>query len=249
MQAWRFTPGRAGAWSLWAGSDHYSLWEAATRAPFSLPLDKVRNVYRIESPAWPFVGEFSRFAVEYGSAERDCFVLLQELPPELAGRAPERITLAAAFGRLTDHIKREPTILFLPLALPSAFFLTLALFGLWNEYVLHNHDLLAVLARPGCADDCVSKVLSIHSLVALLFLLQSVMLFLPVGLLLFQAPRFRSALNYRMLQSYSLASVVIGAVVFAQLVAFFPFRQYGRFVELGFDPKVERALSGLKNRK
>lgn len=247
MNEWRFIPGRATAWGLWAGSDHYSVWDALTRAPFTLPLEEVSRVSRIEAPAWPL--EISRYAVEYRSAERDCFVILPECPEPLRDREAERVSFASVLGRLAAHVKREPGILFLPIVLPVAYFLTFALFGLWNEFVVQNRDLASLLARPGCAEECVTKVLSIHSLVALLFLLQSMMLFLPMGLLLFQAPRFRSALNYRMIQSYSLVSVVFGAVIFAQLVAFFPFRQYGRFVELGFDPKIERVLTNLKHKK
>jgi len=43
--------------------------------------------------------------------------------------------------------------------------------------------------------------------------------------------------------------VVVGFVILGQLMAFFPFRQYGRFLELGFDPKVERMISNLKQKK
>jgi hypothetical protein len=71
---------------------------------------------------------------------------------------------------------------------------------------------------------------------------------LPIALLVFQAPRYRSAVNYRMIQGYSLATVVVGFVILGQLLAFFPFRQYGRFLELGFDPKVERMISNLKHK-
>ncbi|RZA04644.1 MAG: hypothetical protein EOP11_14625 [Proteobacteria bacterium] len=249
MPALQFTPGRAGAWSLWAGSDHYGAWDAFRRAPFSLPLEGVLKVYRIEASFLSGLPIFARYAVEYRSEERICFITIPDLPSVLSSHPVEVLSTGAAMAQLGRHLRKEPTIFFLPLAMPLVFFLTMALYGLWNEYVLHNQDLLSLLARPGCERSCVGKVLSIHSLVALLFLLQSVMLFLPLGLLVFQAPRYRSALNYRMIQSYSLASVVLGAVIFAQLLAFFPFRQYGRFVELGFDPKVERALNSLRNHK
>jgi hypothetical protein len=46
------------------------------------------------------------------------------------------------------------------------------LFGLWNEYVLHSDTILGFFARPGCDETCVRKVLSIHSLVGLLFFIQ-----------------------------------------------------------------------------
>lgn len=249
MGVYTFIPGRAEAWGLWAGADHYSLVEAFRRAPFALPLDQIARIYRVESPPWPGFPRVSRYALEYRSKERECFVLLGELPAELRSAALDTLSVTAAFSRILSHVRREPTVFLLPLALPLAFFLAMALFGLWNEYVVRSPELNTFLARPGCTATCVRKVLSIHSLVALLFLLQSLMLFLPMALLFFHAPRYRSTVNYRMIQSYSLASVIFSAVIFAQLLAFFPFRQYGKFVELGFDPKVERALNALKAKK
>jgi hypothetical protein len=121
--------------------------------------------------------------------------------------------------------------------------------GLWDEHVLHNPYVQGFFANPGCDANCVSKVLLIHSVVGFFFLVPPlVLLFLPVLLLLFQAPRYRSALNYRMVQSYSLASMVVGVCLMVFLMAGFPFQQYGRFLELGFDPKVDRALSNLKSK-
>jgi hypothetical protein len=118
--------------------------------------------------------------------------------------------------------------------------------GIWSDEVLHNPDILSFFARPGCDTGCVRSVLSIHILVGILFFVQLMLLFMPILLLFFQAPRYRSALNYRMVQSYSVVTVILAAFLFVQLVAFFPFRQYGKFVGLGFDPKVVRLISNLK---
>lgn len=236
--------------ALWAGSDHYHLTDALRREPFTLPTDAVKKVYRLESARLPWLPQIRRYAVEYSSGSRDCFVLIPELPADLAETSqPEEISFYQAAALLLEHVRREPTVFLLPLVVPFGFFLCVALFGLWNQLVLHNQEILSFFVRPGCDAVCVRKVMSIHSLVALLFLLQFLMLFLPIGLWLFQAPRYRSALNYRMIQSYSAASIVVGAVIFAQLVVFFPFRQYGRFVELGFHPKIEKAFADLKAKK
>lgn len=246
----RVKPSLGGALALWAGSDHYDLTDALRREPFTLPTHEVKKVYRMDSARLPWLPQFRRYAVEYSSGRRDCFVLLPELPPELIQKEePEQISFYQAAALLMEHVRREPTVFLLPLVVPVGFFLCVALFGLWNQLVLHNLDFLSFFVRPGCDVGCVRKVLSIHSLVALLFLLQFLMLFLPIGLWLFQAPRYRSALNYRMIQSYSAATMVVGAVIFAQLVVFFPFRQYGRFVELGFHPKIEKAFADLKAKK
>lgn len=224
------------AFALWAGTDHYSLHQALRRAPFTLPERAIKSVYNVR-----YLGS-SRSVVLYHSGERDCVAIL----PFAEGGEP--LSLAGFSGLLLAQVRKEPSVLLLPLALPVAFSLVVILFNLWNSLVLHNAEFLSLFVQPGCDISCARKVLSIHSLVALLFFLQTMMVALPVALLLFQAPRYRSAINFRMIQGFSFASVLVGAVIFAQLLAFFPFRQYGKFTELGFHPKVEKAFSILRQK-
>jgi hypothetical protein len=242
-------PSWTGAWAFWAGSDHYNLRQVLARAPFELPIERVTKVYDLESKPLFGLGGKARYALEYRSEHRECFVTLEELPQELREMPRTKIKAPGTLLVFLRHSWREPTALLLPFLIPFVTMMMMWMLGLWNEYVLHQNDLLAFFANPGCNKDCVGQVLRIHSMVGFLFLVQLSFVLLPIVLLLFQAPRYRSAVNYRMIQGYSLATVVVGFVILGQLMAFFPFRQYGRFLELGFDPKVERMISNLKQKK
>lgn len=242
-------PSRLGALSFWAGSDHYSLSQALKRERFFIPIGRVSKVYEVRAKPLIGLGSPRNYAVEYSSGKRDCFITMEELPAEL--RDAKRIVISplGAMRLVMSHLRREPTVLFLPLLAPFFMGLMIGLFSLWNDLVLHNPDVLAFFANPACEANCVRKVLSIHSLVGLLFLLQITALLFPLALWYFQAPRYRSVVNYRVIQGYSLAGAVVGAIIFVQLMFFFPFRQYTRFVEMGFGPKAERLLSNLNNKK
>lgn len=239
-------PGWVGAFALWAGSDQYGFAKALRREPHSLPADQVTNIYVIEANSIFGLGGTYRYAIEYISEQRECLVSVQELPHELVIREKIALHPIGAGLLFLKSCLREPSALLMPLALPVILASMMILFGYWNDYVLHNQEVLSFFAKPGCDESCVRKVLSIHSLVILLFMLQFVILLLPLALLFFQAPKYKSAFNYRLTQTYSIATVVVGMVVFVQLMAFFPFKQYGRFLEMGFDPKVEKLLSNLK---
>ena len=241
----KVTPSWSGALALWAGSDHYGLGQVLRRAPIELPIEKVTKVYEIAAKPLIGLGGGAKFAVEYRSEFRDCFVTLEQLPANLQACPRSTINPPGAFLQFFRHCSREPSALLLPLAVPFFTMVMMIMLGLWNDHVLHHPDVLAFFANPGCDTHCVEKVLRIHSMVAFLFLVQFAMVFLPLALLFFQAPRYKSALNYRMVQSYSFTTIVVGCVIFAQLVVFFPFKQYGRFLGLGFDPKVERMLNNL----
>ncbi len=231
-----------GAFAFWLGSDHYPLEHALKRAPFALPLPQVVKVYQIEYRPLVGIGGNHRFAIEYFSGQRDCLITLEDLPPELLDQPRTSISSLGMMRMFLRLCLREPTAFALPLLFPLSIALFLSLFGLWNAWVLHNPDVLALFSRPGCDPTCVRKVLSIHSLVGLLFFVQLFLLFVPFALLFVQAPRYRSALNYRMMQTYSAAAVMLGLFTFFQLVATFPFKQYGKILGLGFDLKVERLL-------
>lgn len=243
------TPSWTGAFAFWAGSDHYNLRQAIRRQPFQLPIERVTKVYDLESKPLIGLGGAARFAIEYRSDSRDCFITLEDLPAELEGMERTKIKAPGTVLVFIRHSWREPSALLLPFLIPFVTMAMIWMLGLWNEHVLHHSDVLAFFANPGCDKECVAQVLRIHSMVCFLFLVQLSFVFLPILLLVFQAPRYRSAVNYRMIQGYSLATVVVGFVVLGQLMAFFPFKQYGRFLELGFDPKVERVISTLKNKK
>jgi hypothetical protein len=244
----RIDPRWSGALAFWAGSDHYSLKQAVFRAPFYLPVDRVLRVYEVKAKSLIGLGSPTRYAIEYQSERRRCFITLERLPEELEGRERKTTNPPGAALLFFQHCWNEPSALLLPLLIPFFLGFMIVLLGIWNEFVLHNREVLSFFAKPGCDLDCVRKVLSIHSLVLFLFLAQISLVLLPIGLLVFQAPRYKSALNYRMIQSYSLVTVVVGVVVLGQLITFFPFRQYGRFVGLGFGPKVERVLSKLNQK-
>ena len=242
-------PSWTGALAFWAGSDHYGPLKVIRRAAFELPIERVTKVYELESKPLIGIGGSARFAVEYKSEQRDCFITLVSLPEELAHWPREKIRAPGTLLVFLRHSWREPTALLAPFFIPIFTMVMMMMLGLWNDYVLHHEDVLAFFANPGCDRECVSQVLRIHSMVGFLFLVQLSFVFLPIVCLLFQAPLYRSAVNYRMIQGYSFATVIVGFFVFAQLISFFPFKQYGRFLELGFDPKVERILSNLKHKK
>jgi hypothetical protein len=234
--------------SFWVGSDHYSLAQALRRECFLIPVGRVARVYEVRARPLIGLGSPRNYALEYSSGRRDCFITMEELPPELAHAEKTVISPIGALRLLMEHLRREPTVLFLPLLMPLFMGMMIVLYSLWNEYVLRNPEVLTFFANPGCDLNCVRKVLSIHSLVGLLFFLQIMAVLLPFLLLWFQAPRYRSVVSYRVIQGYSLAGVTLGAVIFIQLVVFFPFRQYTRFVEMGFGPAAERTVANLKNK-
>jgi hypothetical protein len=235
--------------AFWAGSDHYSLLDACRRRPFQIPLTEVKRVLRIAFRDIPGFQE-DRYLIEYFSGRKECMVILEALPPDLQlAHRPEKISPFGVIWKYLDLFRREPTAMLLPLALPLGIALVMTLFGFLSDLVLKNPDVLGFLARPGCEADCVEKVLRLHSLVGLLFIIQLFLLLMPFSLLFFHAPRYRYAFNVRVTQIYSVAAAVVGVFIFAQLVVFFPFRQYGRFVAMGLDPKVERLLIHLNEQK
>lgn len=242
-------PRWSGALAFWLGSDHYSLLQALRREPFIIPADRVIRVYEIKAKPLIGLGSPTRYAIEYRSAERECFITLETLPEQL--KHLERTTTNPPGAALLffKHSKKEPTALLLPLVIPFFAALMILLLGAWNELVVQNHDVQAFFATSGCNEACVRKALSLHSLVIFLFLVQFAIILLPVALFFLGAPRYKSAVNYRMIQSYSVVTVVVTAVIFLQLVAFFPFRQYGKFVEFGFSSKTEKMLSNLNSKK
>lgn len=231
-------PKALGGLVLWAGSDHYSIWDALRGRAFMLPISEINKIYRIKFSAIP--GFEDRFLIDYHSGQKTCLILVNQVPLGLGAVPESEISAAEAIGLYIRGFWKEPTALLLPLLLPLMICLMMGLFGLWDALVLKNPEVMSFFARPGCESGCVKKVLSLHSLVALLFLIQIFLLLLPIAFLFFQAPRYRTAFNYRMIQTYSVVTAVLGIYVFAQLMVFFPFRQYGRFVALGLDPKVEQ---------
>jgi hypothetical protein len=243
------SPKWSGAITFWMGSDQYSLKNALKMEPLEIPLNRITRVFQIESKSLLTRREFVSYGIEYQSDFRECYISLKSLPPEMKGIERVRISNREAAHFLFKHSWREPTALLMPFFLPFFVAILIGLLGAWDDYILHDREILSFFARPGCDVDCVAKVMRIHTLVGFLFLVPLGILLLPLGFLFFQAPRYRSALNFRMIQAYSVVTLTVGLFVFVQLVAFFPFRQYGKFVELGFDPKVERVLSNLKTKK
>ncbi len=245
----RVIPKWSGALTFWMGSDEYTLGNAMRREPLEIPVERITRVFQIESKSLLTRREFVSYGIEYQSDYRECFIALKDLPSGIENLPRIRISNRAAAHFLFKHSWREPTALLMPFFLPFFVAIMIALLGMWDDYVLHDKNILAFFARPGCDMDCVAQVMRIHTLVGFLFLVPLGILLLPLGFLFFQAPRYRSALNYRLIQSYSVVTMIVGIFVLAQLVAFFPFKQYGKFVGLGFDPKVERLLSNLKTKK
>lgn len=233
---------------LWAGSDHYGLREAFQRAPFQVPLEGVQRLSRIAFSEIPGFQE-DRYLLEFNSGHKECIVFLDALPPELKDHKAERVSPFGACFRYLDLFRREPSAMLLPLALPVGIAAVMSIFALWNDLVLGSPEVLGFFARPGCDVNCVEKVLRLHSLVGMLFFIQIFLLLMPFTFLFFHAPRYRYAFNFRITQMYSITTAVIGVFVFAQLMVFFPFKQYSRFLALGLDPKVERMLSHLNEAK
>lgn len=242
-------PGTIGAIALWLGSDQYVFLQALRREEFSIGADKIKKIYTVEADSILGLRKTQRFAIEYTSGHRDCLISVEKLPETLHSTLHQRISPLGIFALFLKSFWKEPSAILYPLILPFLLSVMMFLFGVWNDQILHNPSVLDFFAKPGCDAICVRKVLSIHSLVVLLFLLQGILLFLPWLLLFIQAPKYKSALNYRITQIYSVTAMVIGAVVFVQLLMFFPFKQYGKFLELGFDPKVERMLANIKEKK
>lgn len=243
-------PSRMGALALWGGSDHYSLKQALQKAPFHLPTEKIRSIHEVTFSIFETIDLNRKYIVEYRSEERDCFISLQKLPEELRDFSVRKnIGPLDAVFLFLKSCWREPSALLIPFIIPLIYSIFILMYSSWSQYILHNQDILAFFSRPGCENECVRRVLSLHSLVGLLFFFQLMFLFVPIISLFFQAPRYRSAMNYRFTQSYSAATILVGIVVFVQLVAFFPFKQYGRFVGLGFDPKVDKMFSQLKDKR
>jgi hypothetical protein len=221
---------------LWAGSDHYSLVSAFRRATFSIPVSGVQRVSRI---AFSDIAGFQedRFLVEYNSGQKDCLVILDSLPAELKDHKIEKLSPFGACLRYLDLFRKEPSSMLLPLALPIGIALVMTLFGVWSDLFLRNSDVLSFFARPGCDAGCVERVFRLHSLVGMLFLIQLFLLLMPFSFLFIHAPRYRYAFNVRITQMYSITTAVIGVFVFAQLMVFFPFKQYTRFIALGWIPR------------
>ncbi len=242
-------PRWSGALTFWLGSDEYSLGKALKRAPLELQTQQIMRILQIESKSLVTRKQHISYGIEYQSEFRECYLAVNELPKEIESLPRTRISNRAAANFLFQHSWREPSALLMPFVLPFFIAIMIALLGMWDEYVLHDKNILSFFARPGCDVDCVANVLRIHTLVAFLFLIPIGILLLPIAFLLIQGPRYRSAINYRLLQGYSTVTVVVGIFVLAQLMVFFPFKQYGKFAGLGFDPKVERLLANLKNKK
>ncbi|MGZ3711501.1 MAG: hypothetical protein ACXWQO_14300 [Bdellovibrionota bacterium] len=241
-------PNGLGGLGLWAGSDHYGFFSALRRAPFSFPAAGLQKISRIAFSDIPGFQE-DRFLLEYNSGSKDCMVVLDQLPEELKTHKLEKVSPFGTCLRYLDLFRREPSSMLLPLALPLGISLVMTLFGLWSDLFLRNIDVLNFFARPGCDAGCVERVLRLHSLVGMLFLIQFFLLLMPFSFLFFHAPRYRYAFNVRITQMYSITTAIIGVFVFAQLMVFFPFKQYSRFLALGLDPKVERLLSHLNEAK
>ncbi len=234
-----------GAMALWAGSDHYSLWQALRAQDFHLPVERVARVYRIDfHPALGF-GLRSRFVVAYRSERRECLVVLDSLPAALAHFKPVAISPVGAMQLYLKLVWNEPAAILSLLLIPLPIFLVMILFLLWVNLVIQNPDILSLFSNESCDAVCASKVLKVHSMVGALFLMPFALVILPVGLMVFQAPRYRSAVNYRFAQSYCAITVAIGVYLLAQLMVFFPFKNYGKFVMSGFGPRAELFL---KNR-
>ena len=71
------TPSWFGVLAFLGGSDHYSVRHALTRAPVAIPVDGVSKVYEIEAKPLVGIGGSAKFAIEYKSELRDCFVSLE----------------------------------------------------------------------------------------------------------------------------------------------------------------------------
>ncbi|MCO5141543.1 MAG: hypothetical protein M9962_00465 [Oligoflexia bacterium] len=237
-----FQPGWAFAFSFFWGTDHYGFRETLGRKALKIPLSSIKKIYQIECKPIIGLGAGHRYMVEYRSEMRDCLISLETLPEEVDSFEKIKVSSAGALLLMAKGLIQEPMALLLPLGLPVSMMLLMLMYLMWSQYVLQNPDVLAFFVREGCDKNCVYKVLSFHSLVFFLFILQLSVMILPLAFYYFQSSRFRTAFSYRMAQTYTVASVMVGVFVFVQLMIFFPFKQYSRFIGLGFGPKVEKIL-------
>ncbi len=234
-------PRRLEALGLWAGSDHYRLGRAVRAQAFHLPLDRVHHVYKVE-----FGGHYW---VAYSSERRECFVPLYQLPAELRDRDCQKVNPWRAAQIFFKLIWDEPAALIALLLIPLPILALMLLFLGWVNFVLQSRELLAVFANAACDLFCVEKVIKIHSMVAVLFLTPFALVVLPLALLIFQAPRYRSAVNLRISQTYCFVAFAFGLYALVHLLVFFPFRGYGKFIAAGFGPKAEQFLDAHGLRK
>jgi len=236
-----------GGLALWAGSDHYSLWQALTAAEFQIPLDRVANVERVN---FGIPGlRHSRYVLAYQSERRDCLVVVESLPAGLTGFAQTEMTPFGAAQLFLKMVWSEPLAVLSLLTIPLPIFFVMVLFLFWVNFVLQHQDLLAIFANQSCDAACVKYVLKIHSMVGALFLMPIALVFLPIALMLFQAPKYRAAINYRFAQSYCAVTLAIGIFLMAQLMVLFPYKNYGKFVMSGFGPEAVRFLKNQKLNK
>jgi hypothetical protein len=235
---------QVGALALWAGSDHYPLGQALRVRDFHLPLNRLSRVYRINFGNRVFgLGQRERYIVAYQSNQRDCMVVLDSLPTEL-----ERVETVglSPLGALQAYVRllwREPTVLLSLLLIPLPILAVMLLFLGWVNFVLQSPEVLNLFANSACPADCVQKVIKIHSMVGVLFLTPFALVLLPLMLMVFRAPRYRTALNYRFAQTYCAVTFAVAMYFLVQLVVLFPFRGYSRFVAVGFGPQAERFLN------
>lgn len=232
-------PRMLGALALWAGADHYSLWQAITRQSFCIPAERVSRVYRIEFPKVAGVGPRDRYLVGYRSEKRDCLVVLDQLPAGLEHWAPMGLTPMMALRLFLRLIWSEPSAVVSLFLIPLPIFLLMILFVAWVNLVSHNPEVLSIFRTETCDSGCVEKVVKVHSMVGVLFMMPFALVVLPLGLMIFQAPRYKSAIHYRFAQSYCAVSLAIGVYLLAQLMVFFPFKNYSKFVMGGFGPQAE----------
>lgn len=223
---------------LWAGSDHYSFWDALLARDFLLPLDRIMRVYRIKFPAIAGVEPRSRFIVAYRSGRRECLVVLDALPAELFGHHSLELRPIEALKLYGRVVWSEPMALLSLLLIPLPILLIMILYFVWMTSVLRSPEVLALFINENCDASCVSNALKVHTIVATLFLMPLALVALPLGLMLFRVPRYRSALNYRFAQSYCAITLCVGVLLLAQLVLVdnFPFKKYGKFAMEGFRP-------------
>lgn len=245
---WRMTkmalvkPRWHNALAIWAGADHYPLRHALLAREFSIPVERVSRVYRVEFLSVAGVGLRSRYLVAYRSEKRECLVALDVLPAGLEGWKPTVLNPMQAAQLYLKMVWSEPTAIVSLFLIPAPIFLVMILFLLWMKLVSNSPDLLGLFTTSACDAACVSKVLKVHSMVGALFLMPLGLVVLPIALMMFQGPRYRAAVNFRFAQSYCAVAMVVGVFLLVQLMVFFPFKNYGKFVGAGFGPRAELIL-------
>ncbi len=242
-------PSWLGAMALWAGSDHYSLWQALTMREFNLPIDRISRVYRINFLPVFGMGPRSRYVVAYRSLTRECLVLLDNLPAGLEDFKQNSVSPMGAAQLYLKLVWNEPAAVLSLLLIPLPIFLMILLFLFWMIMVLGSPDFLAIFVNESCDATCVHKVLKIHSIVGALFLMPLALVFLPITLMIFQAPRYRAAFNYRFAQTYCVVVLTVGIFSLGKMMVVFPsYKNYGHFLMSGFGPEAEKFLTshGLK---